>query len=260
MLVLLLLFLTWRLWRGSQRWGDSTGPRISIWQMRLLLFPVLWPRESNFTSLSLSFPIYTMGLALPPLEAKWWLIHPPLSMTMLLWSLFRLPDLSSAGLCSQNTLSLPHPFPLSHPWGQHWGCLLQETFGDPPIMDQGPLGSPRVLCILSPFTADMTPSWENWYCSKRSQICVFLHTRLGKKGYQKCVECNVFLPIHNFLLPSAPSFLLSLPETFRAQSHCSFSCFLWQTDPKLVLVVSASWRPYLCVALPFVWVGIVTCF
>lgn len=131
---------------------------------------------------------------------------------------FRLPDLSSCwSLLPEYTLP-PHPLPLSHPWGlalrlppsgnlwwpSHHGS---GTFSGLP---QGPMHPSH-------------PSQQIWHQAGRIGTALrdlksvyFLHTRLGKKGIPKmCVECNVFLPIHNFLLPSAPSFLLSLPETLQ---------------------------------------------
>jgi hypothetical protein len=123
---------------------------------------------------------------------------------------------------------------------------------------------PGSYASLSPFTAHMTPSWEHWYCSKRSQGCVFFCIQdWAKKGHQKCVWNVMFFSqftIFSYLQLLLLSFFLS-QKPLRAQSHCSFSCFLWQTDPNLVLMVSASWHPYICVAPSLcVWVGIVICF
>ena len=130
---------------------------------------------------------------------------------------FRLPDLSSCwSLLPEYTLRT-HPLPLSHPWGlalrlspprnlwwpSHHGL---GTFSGLP---QGPMRPSH-------------PSQHIWHQAgsigtalRDLKAVCFLHTRLGKKGTPKmCVECNVFLTIHNLLLPSAPSsFLLSLPET-----------------------------------------------
>lgn len=244
---------------------DSTeGPRITFWQMRLLLFPVLWPRDSNFTSLSLSLPIYTMGLALPPLEAV--MAHPSTSFhdgdTLLS---FRLPDLSSCwSLLPEYTLRT-HPLPLSHPWGLALRLPPQRNLWWPSHHGSGTFsGLPQGPMRPS------HPSQHIWHQAGSigtalrdlKAVCI-LHARLGKKGTPKlCVECNVFLPVFTIFsyLQLLLSFFLS-QKPLRAQSHCSFSCFLWQTDPKLVLMVSASWCPYLCAAPSLcVWVGIVTCF